>query len=138
MSILDISKLLMYEFHYEYIMEEYPDTKLLFTDTDSFCYYIPTESNFYDDIKGNTKWFDFSNYPITHKNFDNDVNNLKPGKMKDEMGGDIILEFVGLRSKMYSILNLDGGNKKTAKGVINQVKNDLITCHSYLKIFNLV
>ena len=137
MSILDISKLLMYEFHYEYIMEEYPDTKLLFTDTDSFCYYIPTESNFYDDIKGNTKWFDFSNYPITHKNFDNDVNNLKPGKMKDEMGGDIILEFVGLRSKMYSILNLDGGNKKTAKGVINQVKNDLISHDDYkTSLFN--
>ena len=47
--------------------------------------------------------------------------------MKDEMGGELILEFVGLRAKMYSILNCDGANKKTAKGVITQVKNDVIT-----------
>ena len=47
--------------------------------------------------------------------------------MKDEMGGQLILEFVGLRSKMYSILNVDGANKKTAKGVITQVKNEQIS-----------
>ena len=98
----------------------------MFTDTDSFCYWIPTETNVYDDICGNHDWFDFSNYPVEDANF-NDDNNLVPGKMKDEMGGDLILEFVGLRSKMYSILNYDGKNKKTAKGVITQVKNDQIT-----------
>ena len=47
------------------------------------------------------------------------------------MGGDRILEFVGLRAKMYSILNFDGENKKTAKGVINQVKNDQIIHEDY-------
>ena len=126
MTILDISKLIMYQYHYEYLMPRYPGTKLLFTDTDSFCYWIPSETNIYDDIRGNHDWFDFSNYPVDHPNFD-DSNNLIPGKMKDEMGGDLILEFVGLRAKMYSILNYDGMNKKTAKGVITQVKNHQIT-----------
>ena len=126
MSILDISKLIMYQYHYEYMMPKYKCSKLLFTDTDSFCYWIPTETNVYDDICGNHDWFDFSNYPVGDANF-NDDNNLVPGKMKDEMGGDLILEFVGLRSKMYSILNYDGKNKKTAKGIISQVKNDQIT-----------
>ena len=106
MSILDISKLIMYQYHYEYMMIKYPGSKLLFTDTDSFCYWIPTETNIYDDMYKEREWFDFSNYPDGDVYF-NDDNNLVPGKMKDEMGGDLILEFVGLRSKMYSILNYD-------------------------------
>merc|ERR1712030_135512 len=115
MCVLDISKLIMYEFHYDFKMKKYPGTKLLFSDTDSFCYWIPSETNVYDDIKGNAKRFDFSNYPLI------------TGKMNDKMGGELILEFDGLRAKMYSILNCDGANKKTAKGVITQVKNDVIT-----------
>ena len=66
MSILEISKLIMYEFHYDFIMDKYPGTKLLFTDTDSFCYWIPSETNVYDDIRGNEEWFDFSNYSLQH------------------------------------------------------------------------
>ena len=137
MSILDISKLIMYQFHYEYLMQKYPQAKLLFTDTDSFCYWIPTDTNVYDDICGNSEWFDFSNYPLDHKNYDNDRNNLIPGKMKDEMGGELILEFVGLRAKMYSILNYNGENKRTAKGVIEQVKKKQIKHEDYKKaLFN--
>ena len=49
MCILDLSKLVMYRYHYDYIMPKYPGTKLLFTDTDSFCYWIPTKTNLYDD-----------------------------------------------------------------------------------------
>ena len=130
MVVLDISKLIMYQFHYEYLMPRYPEAKLLFTDTDSFCYWIPTETNIYEDIRGNHDWFDFSNYPMNHPNFD-DSNNLIPGKMKDEMGGGLILEFVGLRAKMYSILNYDGENKKTAKGVISEVKNRQLTHENF-------
>ena len=130
MIVLDISKLVMYQFHYEYLLPKYPQAKLLFTDTDSFCYWIPTETNIYEDICGNHDWFDFSNYPLNHPNFD-DSNNLIPGKMKDEMGGRLILEFVGLRAKMYSILNYDGDNKKTAKGVISEVKNRQITHENF-------
>ena len=115
----------MYDYHYNYVLPTFPGTKLLFTDTDSFCYWIPTNEDLYQKIKGNPI-FDFSNYPIDHPNYD-DSNNLVPGKMKDEMGGELILEFCGLRSKMYSILNYNGDNKKTAKGVITQVKKSQIS-----------
>ena len=47
------------------------------------------------------------------------------------MGGKLIDEFCGLRSKMYSILNYDGANKKTANGISGQVKNDQITHEDY-------
>ena len=110
-------------------MKEFPDTKLLFTDTDSFCYLIPTEKDIYQDIKGNG-WFDFSNYAKDHPNF-HEKFKLIPGKFKDEMGGKYILEFVGLRAKMYSILKADGNSKATAKGVIGVVKEKLITHENY-------
>ena len=84
----------------------------------------------YDDIKGNTKYFDFSNYPKDHPNYDAS-NTLIPGFFKDEMGGKLIDEFCGLRSKMYSILNYDGGNKKTGNGILAQIKNDQITHEDY-------
>ena len=129
--VLDVSKLLMYQFHYEYIMPKYPNSQLMFTDTDSLCYWIhideKSDQSIYKDIQGNSEWFDFSNYSTEHENFDNDVNNLVPGKFKDEMGGNLIQEFVGLRAKMYSILNYDGANKKTAKGVITEVKKRQIS-----------
>merc|ERR1711942_226804 len=82
MCILDISKIVMYDFHYNYMMEKFPGTKLLFTDTDSFCCWIPTEKNIYEEIRG-SDWFDFSNYPKDHRNYD-DSNNKIPGKFKDE------------------------------------------------------
>merc|ERR1712208_237720 len=97
-------------FHYDFIMKKYPGTKLLFTDTDSFCYEIPTETDIYSDIKEN-QWFDFSNYAEDHPNYNTNYK-LVPGKFKDEMGGKPIREFVGLRSKMYSILTEDGSTKK--------------------------
>ena len=129
-AILDISKTVMYKFHYDFIMENFPETELLFTDTDSFCYFIPTDVDLYEFIKGNTEWFDFSNYPKNHPNYDTS-NNLIPGKFKDEMGGTFIAEFCGLRSKMYSILIFGGIEKKAAKGVLGQVKNDVITHEDY-------
>ena len=48
MAIVDISKIVMYRFHYDFIMMKYPEAKL---NTDSFCYHIPTESDLYDDIR---------------------------------------------------------------------------------------
>ena len=140
--VLDLSKLIMYRFHYEYLMPRYPEAKLLFTDTDSFCYWIPSKTDLYQDMKQHgAGWFDFSNYPIDSDLFDNDVNHLIPGRFKDEMAGEIITEFVGLRAKMYSILTLNGFNKKTAKGVISEVKNmqirhnDFKTCLFEEKVF---
>ena len=61
----------------------------------------------------------------------NDSKQLIPGYFNDEFGGKFLLEFCGLRSKMYSILNYDGANKKTANGISAQVKNDQITHEDY-------
>ena len=83
----------------------------------------------YEDIKGNVR-FDFSNYSTEHANYDSSRAFI-PGLFKDEMGGKLIDEFCGLRSKMYSILNYDGGNKKTGNGIAAQVKNDQITHEDY-------
>ena len=124
MTILNLSKIVMYDFHYKFILPKYPGTQLLFTDTDSFCYHIPTKTNLYEDIKNNP-WIDFSNYEEGHPNFNED-NKLIPGKFKDETAGVPILEFVGLRAKMYSILKVDGDTKSTAKGVNAAVKKNVL------------
>ena len=98
-SILDLSKLLMYEFHYKYMKSKF-DAKLLFTDTDILVYEIKTE-DVYVDFYQDKNLFDFSDYPFNSKFFD-PVNKKFIGKMKDEFKGKIISEFVGLKSKMYS------------------------------------
>ena len=118
LCVLELSKLIMYKFHYDYILPQFPKTKLLFTDTDSFCYHIKTKQDVYEVIKGNSTWFDFSNYPANHTNFDNKINHLKPGVFKDETGSIPIQEFVGLRSKMYSVHTNEGNGKRTAKGIL--------------------
>ncbi|GBN09915.1 hypothetical protein AVEN_188053-1, partial [Araneus ventricosus] len=101
-SILDISKILMYDFHYNFIKKTYVNrAKLLFTDTDSLCYHIHTE-DVYKDISKHAELFDTANYPPNHLLF-NLQNNKVLGKMKDELSGDIASEFVGLKAKMYSL-----------------------------------
>ena len=62
-SILDISKILMYEFWYNYVRPKYGDQeKLCYTDTGSFIIYIKTE-DFFEDISNDVeKLFDTSNY----------------------------------------------------------------------------
>ena len=78
MCILDISKIVMYKFQYNFILPKYPGTKLMFTDNDSFCYHIPSETNIYEDIRGRTYWFDISNYSKDHPDY-NLSNKLVPG-----------------------------------------------------------
>ena len=91
----------MYEFHYKYIKRKY-DAKLLFTDTDSLVYEIKTEDA-YKDVFEDTGLFDFSCYPQDSNSFD-PVNKKVIGKMKDEFKRKIISEFVGLKSKMCSLI----------------------------------
>jgi hypothetical protein len=99
-AVLELSKLLMYKFHYCHLRSWYPSADLLFTDTDSLVYQIYTD-DLYADLSAHREHFDFSGYSNTHSLFD-EGNKMVMGKMKDESGGDIITEFVGLRPKMYS------------------------------------
>ena len=112
LSILEISKILMYEFWYDYMKPKYDNNvKLSYMDTDSFIMNIKT-NDFYKDIANDVEIrFDTSNY---------EVNRLSPmgknkkviGLMKDELGGKIITEFVTLRPKTYSYLTDDGKEVK--------------------------
>ena len=113
-TVLDLSKWKMYDFHYNFIKKNF-NAELLFTDTDSLIYEIKSK-NVYEEF---FKWkdlFDFSNYSKDSKFYD-DSNKKVVGKMKDEMGGIIIDEFIGLKSKMYAIKKIDGRETNTAKGV---------------------
>ena len=90
----------MYDFHYNFI-KIFFDAELLFTDTDSLTYEIKSE-DVYEEF---FKWkdlFDFSSYP-KHSKFFDETNKIVIGKMKDEFDEVIVDEFVGLKSKMYSI-----------------------------------
>ena len=118
MSILDISKTLMYEFWYNYIKTKYGDkARLCYIYTDSFVIYIKTE-NFYKDIANDDeRWFDTSNYDV------NDERRLPIGRnkkviglFKDELGRKSMVEFVALRAKAYAYLMEDDSEYKKAKG----------------------
>ena len=104
----------MYDFHYNFIKNNF-DAKLLFTDTDSLSYKIKLENVYQESFKWKDL-FDFSNYPKDSKFFD-ETNKKVIGKMKDEFGGVIVVEFVGLKSKLYSMKKIDGKESNTAKGV---------------------
>jgi len=127
-AILDIAKLIVYDFHYNVMKRFYKENiQLLYTDTDSLVYEIKTEDLYKDFLNHFPSFcFDFSNYPSGHFLF-SDNNNKKPGCFKDECGGTPITEFVGLRSKMYSMKLEPVGEKmreiKVAKGVKKPVIN---------------
>ncbi|PFX18804.1 putative uncharacterized transposon-derived protein F54H12.3 [Stylophora pistillata] len=135
MSILDISKTLMYDFHYNYIKPKYPEgkSKLLFTDTDSLCYEIQTE-DFYKDISDDVdRLFDTSNIKKGHPSgIPTGVNKKVIGMFKDEKGGKIIEEFVGLRAKLYSYKMFgDEEEVKKCKGMKEGVVDRTINFDDY-------
>ena len=113
-SIRDRSKSLMYDFHYNYIKTKYGQkAKLLFTDTDSLAYEIKTK-DFYKDIKRDIeKQLDTSDYPTSHPSgIKTGLNSKVLGMFKDDGGGKQIVEFVGLRAKLYSYKMLGGSEDK--------------------------
>lgn len=116
-SVLDLSKLHMYQFHYDYIKQKYGEkSTLLFTDTDSLCYHIKTD-DIYKDMKEDIHVFDQCDYSMDGFRSQDNSNKKVIGKFKDETNGVPIVEFCGLRSKMYSIL-LDGDvEKMRGKGI---------------------
>ena len=133
MCILDLSKTLMFDFHYKYIKPKYGNkAKLLFTDTDSFLYEIQTE-DFYKDISGDVRdRFDTSNYPEGHPSGIPTGKNKKVlGMMKDEAAGKNIKEFVGLRAKLYSYKMEEGEENKKCKGIKKAVVAKSIRHENY-------
>ncbi|XP_073986094.1 uncharacterized protein [Rhodnius prolixus] len=116
MSILDLSKVRMYEFHYKTMLKRY-DTdklKLMYTDTDSLIYEVKTE-DFYSDLTTIINELDTSDYPNGHIHYST-KNKKVLGKFKDEASGEPVTEFVGLRAKMYA-LRIRGQELKRAKGI---------------------
>ena len=121
-TILELSKLLMYQFHYDYVLKTFNSVKLLFTDTDSLVNGIK-DGNVYDKCFKDKHLFDFSGYPKNRAYCDNS-NKKVLGKFKDELSGAKIDEFVGLKSKMYSLISSDGKEISKAKGVNKKLRYD--------------
>ena len=108
----------MYEFWYDYIKPKYQDrAKLCYMNTDSFVIYVKTE-DFYEDIADDVrKWFDTSNYNEGDKRpLPIGENEKIIGLFKDELGGNIMKELVGLRAKTYAYLMDDDTEHKKTKG----------------------
>ena len=134
MSILDISKTKMYDFHYDYIKPKYGNrAKLLYGDTDSYMYEIQTE-DFYEDISPDVeKLFDTSNYPKDHpSSIPTGCNKKVIGMFKDEAGGKQIRKFVGLRAKLYALKMDNDEEDKKCKGVKKNVVKKQITFDDYV------
>ena len=122
MAILNISKIVMYGFWYDYMKPKYSDNvKLCYTDTGSFIIHIKTE-DFYEDIEDDVeKRFDTSNY-ATDRLLPTGKNKKEIGLMKDELGGRIMTEFVALRPKTYAyLIDNDDSEVNRAKGTIKCV-----------------
>ena len=113
-TVVELSKCLMYAFHYNFIKKHF-DAELLFTDTDSLAYEIKLD-DVYKEFFKHKHLFDFSNLPKNSKFF-GEANKKVIGKTKEASEGKIIGEFVGLKSRMDSMKNIDGKETNTAKGV---------------------
>ncbi|XP_031341014.1 uncharacterized protein LOC116169127 [Photinus pyralis] len=133
MAILDISKTLMYDFHYNFMQRQFDDDcmKLLYMDTDSLVYELMCD-DVYDLIRNNIERFDTSDF-VENNEFNIPRCNAKViGLMKDEMSGKVITEWVALASKMYSFRTRDCDVKKL-KGVKTNIVKNRITFNDYLK-----
>ena len=117
-------------FHYDFFKKQYPDARLLFTDTDSLYYYVETE-DIEKDLFEHKELFDNSdpNYPEKYQNYEN---KLVIGKFKSETHGTAIIEFIGLKAKMYSYVyqrvahpESDLQEKQRAKGIVRAAAKQL-------------
>ena len=112
-AVLDLSKTIMYEFHYDYIKRKYNENnlKLLHMDTDSLVYDIKTKDFYKDIAEGVETRFDTSGYE-PDRPLPIGKNKKVIGLMKDELGGKIMKEFINLRPKMYSSRVEESENNK--------------------------
>lgn len=121
MSILDISKTHMYDFHFKKMVKYYGRNQIgiSYMDTDSYIYWIKTK-DMYNDLKHfpYANDFDLSDYPQHHPTYDNGVNKKVLGKFKDETKGTPITEMVGLMSKMYALKLLPEVTATCSKDIV--------------------
>jgi len=131
-SVLDISKTSIYKFHYDVMptLVNNGSYKLLYTDTDSLIYSIKTE-DIYKRIKANLQFFDTSDFAENNPYGIPRVNKKVVGLMKDECSGEPMTEFVGLRSKMYSVRVNGEDRLKKCKGVKSSVVQRTIQFDDY-------
>ena len=143
---MELSKLTMYEFHYDTMKNVYPDSKMMKTDTDSLLYYIETD-DVYDDMKTNPLLqakIEFSNYPKNHSLYNcyhkKDVNYYQDECVDGVM--KIISEYVGLRAakcysnKLYCVEDEKFDEKKKAKGISSVHLKKRITHEDYKKCYD--
>ena len=130
-AILDLSKIVMYKFHYDYMKRKYDDDKLTCSkmDTDSLIYDIETD-DFYKDIADDVEVkFDTSGYVPDHP-LPVGLNKKVIGLMKDELGGKIMKEFITLRPKVYSY-KVGNSESKKCKGIKKCVVKKTISFEDY-------
>ena len=130
-AILDLSKAIMYEFHYDYMKKKYSDDKLklCYMDTDSLIYSIKTE-DFYRDIAEDVEArFDTSDY-VPDRPLPIGKNKKVIRLMKDELDGEIMKEFISLRPKMYSY-KVKNSEPKKCKGIKKCVVKQTISFEDY-------
>lgn len=138
MAVLDLSKTVMYNYYYNHLKEKYCDNvQLMYTDTDSFIVEVKTDC-FYTDMIDDLHLYDTSDYPLDNAYGIPLVNKKVPGLFKDELNSKILTDFVGLRSKMYSIRSENRDLIKKAKGVKANVLKKQIDFNDYLEclVFN--
>ena len=133
-ALLDLSKTLMYEFHYNYTRPKYGSlARLCYVDTHSFVYEIETEDFYRDIAKDVKKRFDTSGYSKDNNRSVPIGENVKEiAMMKDELGGKIMTDFVALRAKMYAYRNIEKEvEEKRCKGTKNCVVSEGLTLDDY-------
>ena len=148
-SVFGLSKLHMYDFHYNHIRVKYPrpgKLRLLLTDTDSLAYAVQTDNIYRDMAKDTANRYDFSEYPLDHPLY-SATNRKALGYFKDELNSVPMQQFVGLRPKCYAFLctgkvcnnvfqHTRHIEKKTAKSVKRSVKDAHLHFAHYLEALN--
>ena len=119
LSILDLSKIVMYEFWYDYVKPKYGENvQVCYIDTNSFIVHVKIDDIYKDTAEDVETRFDTSNFEIDRP-LPKGKNKKVIGLMKDELGGQIMKEFVGLRAKTYSYLKDNNGEDKKTKSTKN-------------------
>ena len=121
LSILEISKIVMYEIWYDYVKPKYGEkAKLCFMNTDSFIIFLKAEDIYVDIAKEVETRFDISNYELD-RSLAKGENKTVIGLMRGDLGEKIMVEFTALRPKTYSYLTDDNDENRKSKSTKTSV-----------------